>query len=55
MDDELKVPVRLVVFDWPEEKGGKPRLIEEYNYMNLKLNVDLEKNLFQRSRYFNDE
>ena len=55
VDDELKVPVRLVVFDWPEEKGGKPRLIEEYNYMNLKLNVDLEKNLFQRSRYFNDE
>ena len=55
VDDELNVPVRLVVFDWPSADGGSPRLLEEYNYMNLKLNVVLGEELFSKSRYFNEK
>lgn len=55
VDDELNVPVRLVVFDWPSTDGGTPRLLEEYNYMNLKLNVVLEHDLFSKTRYFNEK
>ena len=38
VDDELKVPTRYEAYDWPREPGGEPRLIEEYTYLNLKLN-----------------
>jgi hypothetical protein len=55
VDDELNVPVRLVVFDWPSTDGGTPRLLEEYNYMNLKLNVVLGHDLFSKTRYFNEK
>lgn len=55
VDDELNVPVRLVVFDWPSTDGGNPRLIEEYNYMNLELNVALRHDLFSKELYFNEK
>jgi len=55
VDDELHVPVRLVVYDWPAENESRPRLVEEYNYMNLKLNVPLAEDLFVKSRYFNEK
>jgi hypothetical protein len=38
VDDELKMPIRYESYDWPREPGGPPRLIEEYTYLNLKLN-----------------
>lgn len=38
VDDEQKVPVRYECYDWPSEPGGEPRLIEEYTYLDLKLN-----------------
>ena len=38
VDDELNLPVRYESYDWPEEEGGKPQLLEEYTYLNLKLN-----------------
>jgi uncharacterized protein DUF1571 len=38
VDDELNVPVRYESYDWPEKEGGTPQLLEEYTYMNLKLN-----------------
>ena len=38
VDDELKVPIRYESYDWPREPGGSPRLIEEYTYLDLKLN-----------------
>lgn len=38
VDDELNVPIRFEAHDWPAEKGGPPQLIEEYTYLNLKLN-----------------
>ncbi|MFA5810480.1 MAG: DUF1571 domain-containing protein, partial [Thermoleophilia bacterium] len=38
VDDELKVPIRYEAYDWPRESGGQPELIEEYTYLDLKLN-----------------
>ena len=38
VDDELKMPIRYESYDWPREPGGQPRLIEEYTYLDLKLN-----------------
>ena len=37
VDDELNLPIRYVSWDWPEE-GGQPQVLEEYTYLNLKLN-----------------
>ncbi len=41
LDDQLQVPIRYEAYDWPTETGGKPVLLEEYTYMNLKLNPGL--------------
>ncbi len=41
VDEELNLPVRHASYDWPDEEGGKPRLLEEYTYINLRLNVGL--------------
>ena len=38
IDDELLVPVRYEAYDWPHEEGGQPVLMEEYTYMNMKIN-----------------
>ncbi|MBX7167855.1 MAG: DUF1571 domain-containing protein [Pirellulales bacterium] len=38
VDDELVVPVRYAAYEWPKTPGGKPELVEEYTYLNLKLN-----------------
>ena len=38
VDDELMVPIRYESYDWPREPGGEPELIEEYTYLDLKLN-----------------
>jgi hypothetical protein len=38
VDDELKMPIRYESYDWPAEPDGEPRLIEEYSYLDLKLN-----------------
>jgi hypothetical protein len=38
IDDELNVPTRFESYDWPDAQGGKPKLLEEYTYLNLKLN-----------------
>ena len=38
VDEEFNLPIRYESYDWPKEKGGKPELIEEYTYLNLKLN-----------------
>jgi hypothetical protein len=41
VDEELDLPIRHESYDWPDEVGGKPKLLEEYTYLNLKLNVGL--------------
>lgn len=38
VDDELNVPIRYEAYEWPAKPGGPPRLLEEYTYLNLKLN-----------------
>ncbi|MDP6058757.1 MAG: DUF1571 domain-containing protein, partial [Pirellulaceae bacterium] len=41
IDDQLQIPIRYAAYTWPKEQGGKPRLLEAYTYLNLKLNVQL--------------
>ncbi|MFG0268215.1 MAG: DUF1571 domain-containing protein [Rhodopirellula sp. JB055] len=41
MDDELNMPIRYIAYDWPATDGGRGEVIEEYNYLNLKVNVGL--------------
>jgi hypothetical protein len=38
VDDQLKIPIRYEAYTWPNEPGGSPVLLEEYNYLDLKLN-----------------
>lgn len=38
VDDQLKLPIRSEKYDWPKQAGAAPELIEEYTYLNLKLN-----------------
>ena len=38
VDDQFNVPVRYEAYEWPRRPGGTPELIEEYTYLNLKLN-----------------
>jgi len=38
IDDELMVPIRYEAYDWPQQPGGQPVLMEEYTYMNLQIN-----------------
>jgi Protein of unknown function (DUF1571) len=42
IDKELGLPIRFEAFDWPKQPGLEGDLIEEYTYMNLKLNVGLK-------------
>ena len=41
IDDEYQIPVRYASWSWPQKKGEKPLLEEEYTYVNVKLNVGL--------------
>ncbi len=41
IDDELQIPTRLVVLDWPTQDDAEPDLLEEYTYVDLQLNVGL--------------
>ncbi|MEM8667901.1 MAG: DUF1571 domain-containing protein [Planctomycetota bacterium] len=50
VDDELKLPIRLTVHDWPEKEGQELPLIEEYTYVDLKVNVGLEDSEFSAKK-----
>jgi len=41
IDKELNLPVRYACWDWPVGNQKKGKLIEEYTYVNLQLNVGL--------------
>ena len=41
IDDELNIPVRYAAYDWPSSPGQSPPLMEEYTYVQVKLNVGL--------------
>lgn len=38
VDDEWSIPIRYESYDWPTETGGKEQLLEEYTYIDIKLN-----------------
>ncbi len=38
VDDKLNLPTRYEAYEWPQQPGGKPVLVEEYTYLDLKLN-----------------
>ncbi len=38
VDDELNMPVRYEAWEWPAQAGGAMQLIEEYTYLDIKLN-----------------
>lgn len=38
IDDELQIPIRYASYGWPAAQGGQPQLLEEYTYLNMKLN-----------------
>lgn len=41
LDDEFGIPVRYVAYGWPERPGDAQPVLEEYTYVNVKLNVGL--------------
>ena len=42
VDDQLGMPIRDASDDWPKGEGQRPELIEEYTYLNLKINAGLK-------------
>lgn len=49
IDDELQLPIRYAAYGHPVKAGDKPPLIEEYTYLNLKLNVGLQDKDFDHN------
>ncbi len=49
IDDEMNIPVRYCAYEWPKATGGKPVLLEEYTYQNIKLNVGLTDKDFDQN------
>lgn len=41
IDDQLNMPIRYIAYDWPAQQGQPLQVIEEYNYLDLKVNVGL--------------
>lgn len=54
IDDELNVPIRYIAYDWPGRSGEVGEVIEEYNYLNLDVNVGLNDSDFNpRNQAYN--
>ncbi len=49
VDDQRRLPIGFASFTWPEEQGGPPLLLEEYVFTNVKLNVGLGDDDFDRT------
>ena len=41
IDDKLNLPIRYIAYDWPESAEAPLEVLEEYNYLNLQVNVGL--------------
>jgi len=41
VDDELNLPIRYERYDWPSAPGDKLPLMEEFTYLDVKLNAGL--------------
>ena len=46
IDDKLNLPIRYIAYDWPESAEAPLEVLEEYNYLNLQVNVGLTKKDF---------
>jgi Protein of unknown function (DUF1571) len=46
IDHEQGLPIRFEAYDWPKHSGATPELVEEYSYLDLKLNVGLSEHDF---------
>ena len=49
IDQEHGLPIRFEAYDWPKNPGGAPELIEEYTYLNMRINVGLRDHDFDPS------
>jgi hypothetical protein len=49
IDEEYQLPVRYVSYGFPQSEGGKLPVLEEYTYLNLKLNVGLTEKDFDHN------
>ncbi len=49
IDTERQIPLGYASYRWPRKPGGKPVLMEEYLYTDVKLNVGLTDADFDRS------
>jgi hypothetical protein len=38
VDEETRIPIRCERYDWPQQAGGAAELVEEYTYLDVKLN-----------------
>jgi Protein of unknown function (DUF1571) len=47
-DKETKLPIRAECYQWPEKDGKEPELVEVYSYVNMKLNVGLPEEVFNK-------
>ncbi len=43
IDTELNLPIRFEAYDWPKDLESPAELVEEYSYINLRLNVGLRE------------
>lgn len=41
IDDAWNLPVKFEAYEWPDEPGRDPTLVEQYTYLDLKLNPGL--------------
>lgn len=41
VDDELGIPIRYGAYDFPRQEGGEPRVLEQYVYTDVRINVGL--------------
>lgn len=46
IDHEHGLPIRLEGYDWPEHPGAAPELVEEYTYLDVRINVGLSDHDF---------
>jgi len=49
IDRENGLPIRFEAYDWPRRPGAAPELVEEYSYVNLRLNPNLRESEFDPS------
>ena len=49
IDQELGLPIRFEAYDWPHQPGASAELMEEYSYLDLKINVGLSDHDFDPS------